>query len=148
VLNCPEESIDEVVWEVDGQRIDPNVQNDRMHVLANGSLVLGYFADSEELANLRCVATKLENGKRVEVKVKTKDEVYMQLEEKPPRVDIPQPRRLHGQVNKSITIDCLLVEGSPLTTRIRWTKDNVNLEIDRDHYFVLVSCRVAYDKDS
>jgi hypothetical protein len=106
-----------------------------MHVLANSSLVLSYFAEDDELRQFQCVYVNASN--KEETKFDGKAEVYMQLDEEAPQVDIPQPARLHGQTRESIMIDCKLIKGTPLTTRIRWTKDNVNLDVDRDHYFVL-----------
>lgn len=117
VLNCPDSvpANDEIYWEVDGQRIEPNVVNDRMHVLANGSLVLHYFAEGDELTQFKCIhINKNKEEKRHGPKLKA----YMQLDEEAPRVDIPQPAEIHAKINKSISIDCLLVEGTPLTTRL------------------------------
>ncbi|KAI6240753.1 EGF-like domain-containing protein [Aphelenchoides fujianensis] len=139
VLNCDPSiaaNATEIFWEVDGQRIETNVINDQIHVLANGSLVVSYFTDGDELDDFECVAFDAADEER---RHKASNEVYMEVLERPPRVDIPQPRRLHAQNGTSIRIDCVLVEGDPLTTRIRWTKNNVNLELDGEKYVVLAN---------
>ncbi|KAI6230583.1 Hemicentin-2 [Aphelenchoides fujianensis] len=139
VLNCDPSiaaNATEIFWEVDGQRIETNVINDQIHVLANGSLVVSYFTDGDELDDFECVAFDAADEER---RRKASNEVYMEVLERPPRVDIPQPRRLHAQNGTSIRIDCVLVEGDPLTTRIRWTKNNVNLELDGEKYVVLAN---------
>ncbi|KAI6172894.1 EGF-like domain-containing protein [Aphelenchoides besseyi] len=137
ILNCDPKTAanaTEIFWEMDGQRIEANVVNDRMHVLANGSLVLSYFVDGDELGQFECVAFTNDDEEK---RHKAEKVIYVELEERPPKVDIPQPKRIDGQINGEIRIDCLLLEGTALTTRIRWTKNNVNLEMDGIKYTTL-----------
>lgn len=97
------DSVDaEVYWEVDGQRIEPNVINDRMHVLANTSLVLSYFAEDKELSQFRCLHV---NRKKEENRFEPRTEVYMQVEEQVRVVGIqilPRSFRLHVSIFLSL----------------------------------------------
>lgn len=125
VLNCPHEQSD-VTWHYDMERIEPNVENKDMHILPNGSLVLHYFAESDDLTKFVCEV--YENGKGKTMS--PKPPVKMELGEIAPVVEVPQPNRVHGKITKSVRFDCILKKGTPLLTKIRWTKDNVNIEVD------------------
>lgn len=61
----------------------------------------------------------------------------MQVSDEVPKVNIP-PSRIVAHHSTDIVADCKLKHGNPLTTRVRWSKDNVNLYIDHDKYELLV----------
>uniref|UniRef100_A0A1I7RWJ2 Down syndrome cell adhesion molecule-like protein Dscam2 n=1 Tax=Bursaphelenchus xylophilus TaxID=6326 RepID=A0A1I7RWJ2_BURXY len=125
VIDCKNPSKD-LSWYFDGERIEPMMVNDRMHILSNGSLILHYFIDKDEIKKYHCEV--LINGK--DHKFKPKEPATLEVAEVAPVVEIPQSGRIVGQTGKQVVLDCNLVKGTPLLTRIRWTKDNVNLEID------------------
>lgn len=64
----------------------------------------------------------------------------MEVVDVTPRVLI-RPTRIYTHPSSDIIIDCQLKSGNPLTTRLRWSKNNVNIEPDYDKIEILVNFR-------
>ncbi|KAH7700494.1 CBN-HIM-4 protein, partial [Aphelenchoides avenae] len=128
VVNCVKDGVVEeyrVDWTIDGK--NPNELDRTSHVMNNGSLVLSYFAEEDDLAEIKC-AVRGQPGDSFDV-------AYVQVEDKVPRVVIP-PLRIVSHPGSTIDIDCHIKRSHPLTTRITWTRNNVLLEPDFDKVIV------------
>ncbi|TKR80918.1 hypothetical protein L596_014894 [Steinernema carpocapsae] len=119
-------SIDGVVspirpdWVVDGRRIDENEGIQFVHAMNNGSLVLLGNAEDEDESVIECFV----DGKQGIVASSRKT-----IDERAPRAVI-RPARIYSRPGKTILIDCKVKYANLLTTEVRWTKDNVNLDGD------------------
>uniref|UniRef100_A0A914RA93 Uncharacterized protein n=1 Tax=Panagrolaimus davidi TaxID=227884 RepID=A0A914RA93_9BILA len=94
----------------------------------NGSLVLSYFAMEDDLDRINCLVDG-EPGDSFKIS-------YITTNDQVPVVKI-KPVKIYSHPTQDVIIDCYLKRGNPLTTRIRWSKDNVNLAADGDKIKVL-----------
>ena len=142
VLDCTRtaDTIADPHWTIDGERLEPDLWTDRMHVLANGTLVLGFFADAAELQAFECVRETAKDGV-VTRRASLETAAYMEIDEEAPRVEISQPDAIDASVGDDVRLDCALVTGPALTTRLRWTQENVNLNVYDTKFLVKVSAR-------
>uniref|UniRef100_A0A7E4UTJ4 Hemicentin-1 n=1 Tax=Panagrellus redivivus TaxID=6233 RepID=A0A7E4UTJ4_PANRE len=130
VLDCMNDAgivaQEHVAWKLDGAPVGH--LDDSHHAMNNGSLVLKYFAMEADMNGLSCFIDGKPGGGFGVSYIETTDAV--------PVVKI-KPQRIYAQPGTDITIDCHLIAGNPLTTRVRWSVDNVNLAPDGDKFQVL-----------
>ena len=129
ILNCLKDGEIQrrhVIWKLDGNLI--NNLDDSMHVMNNGSLILFYFGMKVETDRISCIVDG-EPGDGF-------DTFYTTAIDEVPVVKI-KPTKIFTNPESNIVIDCHLKKGNPLTTKIRWSKDNVNLAPDGDKITVL-----------
>ncbi|KAK0404392.1 hypothetical protein QR680_017436 [Steinernema hermaphroditum] len=117
-------------WVVDGRRIGENEGVHLVHAMHNGSLVLLRDATLEDDAS---VVECFVDGRRGVVAVTQKV-----VEERAPKAVI-RPARIYSRPGKTILVDCRVKFASPLTTQVRWTRDNVNLPLDDERVRVLAN---------
>uniref|UniRef100_A0A0N5BTT6 Down syndrome cell adhesion molecule-like protein Dscam2 n=1 Tax=Strongyloides papillosus TaxID=174720 RepID=A0A0N5BTT6_STREA len=128
-----EKNMENVVWKMDNELVDSNTNG--VHLLNNNSLVVGYKAEKEELDNfIDCyIDGNHGNLKLSHVKV---------AKDKPAKVVI-RPTRIHAKPTFNITIDCRLKRGNPLTTRIRWSKNDIPISTNNVKFKVLANNSLA-----
>uniref|UniRef100_A0A0N4ZRH8 protein-tyrosine-phosphatase n=1 Tax=Parastrongyloides trichosuri TaxID=131310 RepID=A0A0N4ZRH8_PARTI len=116
-----------VVWKMDNLLVDQNVNG--IHLMNNNSLVVGYKAEKEELVKyIDCFV----NGNHGTLKPS-----YVKIpKEKAPKVII-RPTRIHAKPTFNITIDCRLKRGNPLTTKVRWSKNDIPIISGDGKYKIL-----------
>uniref|UniRef100_A0A915CWM9 Uncharacterized protein n=1 Tax=Ditylenchus dipsaci TaxID=166011 RepID=A0A915CWM9_9BILA len=115
-----------VAWTVDGRKVGQ--LDESLHALNNGSMALFYFASQEELSAFGCKIRDQPGRVHLGGQVEVHDVV--------PRALI-RPTRIYSHPKMDITIDCKLKTGSALTTKVQWSKNNVNLEPDFDKLEVM-----------
>uniref|UniRef100_A0AC35UCA7 Down syndrome cell adhesion molecule-like protein Dscam2 n=1 Tax=Rhabditophanes sp. KR3021 TaxID=114890 RepID=A0AC35UCA7_9BILA len=114
-----------VIFKIDNQQINPN--DESIHIMNNNSMVIGYPAPQEDLNYIDCYIDGHQgtpNASYIEVK---KDVA--------PKVVIRQVR-IFAKPNTDVLIDCRLKKGNPLTTKVRWSKDDVDINLLGDKYHV------------
>lgn len=129
IVNCRKDDKihkDHVVWKIGSELVDH--LDDSTHAMNNGSLVLSYFAMEDDLDRISCLVDG-EPGDSFQTS-------YITTNDKVPVVKI-KPTRIYSHPTQDVIIDCYLKRGNPLTTRVRWSKDNVNLAADGDKIRVL-----------
>uniref|UniRef100_A0AC34GF82 Ig-like domain-containing protein n=1 Tax=Panagrolaimus sp. ES5 TaxID=591445 RepID=A0AC34GF82_9BILA len=129
IVNCTKNGTsqsDHAVWKIGNELVDH--LDDSTHAMNNGSLVLSYFAMEDDLDRINCFVDG-EPGDAFQLS-------YITINDVVPVVKI-KPVKIYSHPTQDVIIDCWLKRGNPLTTRVRWSKDNVNVAADGDKIRVL-----------